>query len=230
MIRKWEELPDWMQCPEVKVYYDNLVTKTLSLVLKRIFDVVFAILILLLTLVPMIIIAVIIKCESKGPVFYRQERVTAYGLVFRIHKFRTMVNDAERLGSAVTVGNDGRITKVGKMIRGLRIDEIPQVIDVLQGNMSFVGTRPEATKYVKEYTKEMRATLLMPAGITSEASIRFKNEATLLTGEENIDEAYVKKILPQKMRYNLESIKKFSFWNDLLTLLRTVAAVLGKEY
>ncbi len=230
MIRKWEDLPDWMRCPEVKVYYDYLITKKRSLVFKRIFDVVFAMLILLLTLVPMIIIAVIIKCESDGPVFYRQERVTTYGRVFRIHKFRTMINDAECQGTAVTVGNDSRITRVGRLIRGLRIDEIPQVIDILQGNMSFVGTRPEATKYVKEYTKEMRATLLMPAGITSEASIRFKNEAVLLVGEKNIDEAYMKKILPQKMKYNLECIKKFNFRNDLLTLIRTVAAVLGKEY
>lgn len=170
-----------------------------------------------------------IKLDSPGPVFYRQERVTTYGKKFRIHKFRTMVNNAEKIGSAVTVGADSRITKLGAKLRGFRLDELPQVFDVLSGNMSFVGTRPEATKYVEKYKPEYLATLLLPAGITSEASIRYKDEAELLAGADDVDRVYVEKVLPGKMRYNLDSIRKFSFFADIATMFRTVFAVLGKE-
>lgn len=227
MLRKWEELPPFMQCDEVRKYYDILFEKKTSLKLKRIFDVVMAEILLVTFAIPMLIIAIMIKLDSPGPVFYRQERVTAYGKKFKIHKFRTMVNHADKIGTAVTVQNDSRITKVGAKLRDLRIDEIPQLLDVLNGDMSFVGTRPEAAKYVRKYTKEMRATLLLPAGITSEASIRYKDEAKMLNEAENADEVYVKKILPEKMKYNLMEIKKFGILRECFTILKTAIAILG---
>ncbi|MDD6147419.1 MAG: sugar transferase [Lachnospiraceae bacterium] len=229
-LRKWEDLPAFMQCEEVREYYDILAKKKGALVLKRVFDVVVAVIMLIILAIPMLIIAVMIKVDSPGPVFYRQERVTTYGKHFRIHKFRTMVNNADKIGSAVTVGGDARITKVGSRLRNLRIDEIPQLIDVLIGNMSFVGTRPEATKYVEKYSNEMDATLLLPAGITSEASIRYKDEAELLDAADDVDRVYIEKVLPEKMKYNLQSIRKFSFWGEIVTMFRTVFAVLGKDY
>lgn len=230
MLREWNDIPEFMRCDEVKEYYDILSKKKNSLILKRIFDVVVAALMLIILAIPMLIISVMIKLDSKGPVMYRQERVTAYGKKFKIHKFRTMVNNADKIGSAVTVGGDDRITRVGAKIRNLRIDEIPQLIDVLIGNMSFVGTRPEATKYVEKYTKELNATLLLPAGITSEASIRYKDEAELLNAAEDIDKVYMEDVLPGKMKYNLNSIREFSFFGEIITMFRTVFTVLGKEY
>lgn len=229
-MKKWEELPKFMQCDEVKEYYDILSKKKLSLRLKRAFDIVAATCILIITAIPMIIIAIRIATESKGGVFYRQERVTTYGKKFKIHKFRTMVANADQIGSAVTVSGDNRITPTGAFLRKYRLDELPQVFDVLSGNMSFVGTRPEVTKYVKKYTKEMRATLLLPAGITSEASIRYKDEVELLDAADDVDRVYVEEVLPGKMKYNLQSIKKFSFLGEIVTMFRTVFAVLGKEY
>ena len=226
MLRKWEDLPAFMQCDEVRKYYDILSKKKTSLKLKRIFDVVMAEILLVIFAIPMLIIAIMIKLDSPGPVFYRQERVTAYGKKFKIHKFRTMINHADKMGTAVTVQNDSRITKVGAKLRDLRIDEIPQLLDVLNGDMSFVGTRPEAVKYVRKYTKEMRATLLLPAGITSEASIRYRNEAKLLDEAENADDVYVEKILPEKMRYNLESMIQFGFLQDMKTMISTVSVIL----
>ena len=225
ILKKWDDLPEFMKCDEVKVYYDILSRKKGSLVLKRIFDIVVGVILLILLAIPMLVIAVMIKMDSKGPVFYRQERVTRYGKKFRIHKFRTMVNNADKIGSAVTVGGDSRITKVGTKIRDYRLDELPQVLDVISGNMSFVGTRPEATKYVEKYSNEMLATLLLPAGITSEASIRYKDEAKLLDAADDVDRVYVEKVLPSKMRYNLESIEKFSFARELGIMIRTVIAV-----
>ncbi|MBO5617865.1 MAG: sugar transferase [Pseudobutyrivibrio sp.] len=229
-LRKWEDIPEFMRCDEVKLYYEALTHKRVQLFCKRLFDIVIAIILLVILAIPMLIIAIMIKLDSKGPVFYRQERVTTYGRHFRIHKFRTMVNDADKIGTAVTVGGDARITKVGSKLRNLRLDEMPQLIDVLIGDMSFVGTRPEAVKYVDAYTKEMNATLLLPAGITSEASIRYKDEAKLLDAADDVDEVYIEDILPAKMKYNLDSIKFFSFGGDIVTMFRTVAAVLGKEY
>ena len=229
ILKKWDDLPEFMKCDEVKVYYDILSRKKGSLVLKRIFDIVVGVILLILLSIPMLIIAVMIKMDSKGPVFYRQERVTRYGKKFRIHKFRTMVNNADKIGSSVTVGGDLRITRVGSRIRDYRLDELPQVFDVLKGNMSFVGTRPEATKYVEKYSNEMLATLLLPAGITSEASIRYKDEAKLLDAADDVDYVYVETVLPEKMKYNLESIRKFNFVSDIITMLWTVGAILGKD-
>ena len=228
ILKKWEDLPAYMQVPEVRPYYDILRKRKLSLLIKRVFDYVVAVLLLILLALPMIAIAIMVKRDSPGPVFYRQERVTTYGKHFNIHKFRTMVNHADHMGAAVTSGNDQRITKVGKKIRHLRLDELPQLIDVLQGNMSFVGTRPEAAEYVEKYKLEYYATLLMPAGITSEASIRYKNEDQLLELAEDVDKAYVEEVLPEKMRWNLAGIKNFSITKDLSIMIKTILAVYGE--
>ncbi len=228
-LRKWDDIPKFMKCDEVREYYDVLSKRKTSLFLKRVFDIIVGIILLVILAIPMLIIAIMIKVDSKGPVFYRQERVTTYGKKFKIHKFRTMVNNADKIGSAVTVGGDARITKVGAKIRDLRLDELPQLLDVLSGNMSFVGTRPEATKYVERYSNEMLATLLLPAGITSEASIRYKDEAELLDAADDVDNVYVTEVLPGKMKYNLESIKRFSCAADIITMFRTVFAVIRKD-
>ena len=230
MLRKWEDLPDFMRIPEVRPYWEILDKKRGQLALKRAFDVTAGTVLLVLLCPPMAVIAIMIKKDSEGPVFYRQERVTTYGKHFRIHKFRTMVSNAEQIGSAVTVENDNRITRIGSKLRDHRIDELPQVIDVITGNMSFVGTRPEAVKYVEQYKPEYYATLLMPAGITSEASIRYKDENMLLSAADDVDKVYIEEVLPQKMKWNLESIVRFRFLREILTMFRTAAAILGKEY
>ena len=230
MLKKWDDLPDHMKTPEVKPYYDVLKKKQFSLFCKRVFDICAAMVILIVLVPVMLIIAVLIKLDSKGSVFYRQERVTTYGKHFRIHKFRTMVSNADQIGSAVTVGQDNRITRMGQRLRDLRLDELPQLFDVLQGTMSFVGTRPEAVKYVEQYQPEYYATLLLPAGITSEASIRYKDEADLLDAAEDVDKVYIEQVLPGKMKWNLDSVKRFGFWRDIATMFRTVAAVLWKDY
>ncbi len=228
LLRKWEDLPDFMRCEEVREYYDILYKKRFSILIKRIFDYILGILLLIFLAIPMIIIAVMIKLDSTGPVFYRQERVTRYGKHFKIHKFRTMVDNAENMGSAVTTENDSRVTKLGGKIRDYRLDELPQVIDVLLGDMSFVGTRPEAVKYVGKYKPEYYATLLLPAGITSEASIKYKDEAKLLMSAENIDKVYIEDVLQQKMKYNINAIRKFSISNEILIIIRTIFIVFGK--
>ena len=230
MLKRWEDLPDFMRTPEVRPYWEVLDKKRGQLVLKRIFDFTAAILLLVILAVPMAVIAVMIKLDSPGTVFYRQERVTAYGKHFRIHKFRTMVSNADKIGTAVTVGGDSRITKLGAKLRRLRLDELPQVFDVIVGDMSFVGTRPEAVKYVEQYKPEYNATLLMPAGITSEASIRYKDEDKLIDAADDVDKVYIKQVLPEKMKWNLNSIEKFSFFREILTMFRTVLAVFGKDY
>ena len=227
---KWGKLPPQMQTEEVREYYDILRKKKCALFFKRAFDI-FASLLLLIILSPLfLILAIAIKIDSKGPVFYRQERVTQYGKRFRIFKFRTMVQNADKIGAQVTVNNDSRITRVGKFIRRCRLDEICQLIDVLRGALTFVGTRPEVPKYVEQYTPEMMATLLLPAGVTSVASIKYKDEDKLLDGVENVDETYVQKVLPAKMKYNLAALKKFGFWRDIGIMFMTVFAVLGKDY
>lgn len=230
MLREWEDLPVFMKCDEVRVYYDILTKKKIQLKLKRLFDIIVGILLLIVLAIPMTMIAVMIKLDSKGPVFYRQERITAYGKKFKIHKFRTMVNNAEKTGAAVTVRGDARITRMGSKIRDLRLDELPQLLDVLAGDMSFVGTRPEAVKYVEKYKPAYYATLLLPAGITSEASIRYKDEGRLLEAADDVDRVYVEEVLPAKMAWNLSSVEKFMFLGEIATMFRTLLAVLGKEY
>ena len=229
MLKKWDDLHDFMRIPEVRPYWEALNKKRGQLLLKRVFDFVVALILAIILAVPMAVIAILIRIDSDGPVCFRQERITSYGKHFRIHKFRTMVNDADKIGSAVTVGNDERITRIGSKLRRLRLDELPQLIDVLQGNMSFVGTRPEAVKYVEQYKPEYYATLLMPAGITSECSIRYKDEDKLLTdsGIFSVDSLYVSKILPEKMKVNLNSVLKFSFYSDISAAFRTISVVFG---
>lgn len=229
ILKKWDKLPPEMQTDEVKRYYDILKKKQLGLVFKRLFDIIASALLLILLSPVFIILAVAIKIDSRGPVFYRQVRVTQYNKRFRIFKLRSMVQDADK-GSQVTVGNDARITRMGKLMRKCRLDEISQLIDVFRGTMTFVGARPEVPKYTEQYTSEMLATLLLPAGVTSLASIYYKDEAELLDAAEDTDKVYVEDILPQKMRYNLQAIKKFSFWGDIRIMIMTVLAVLGKEY
>lgn len=230
MLRKWEELPKFMRVPEVRPYWEALNKRRGELALKRAFDVVVAFILLCILALPMAVIAVMIKLDSPGPVFYRQERVTTYGKRFKIHKFRTMVNNADKIGNSVTVSGDSRITKIGSKLRNLRLDELPQVIDILEGTMSFVGTRPEVSKYVKQYRPEYFATLLLPAGVTSEASIRYKNENELLDAADDVDRVYMEQVLPDKMKWNLKSVRKFSFLREIATMFRTVFAVLGKDY
>ena len=208
MLLNWNELPEQMKTEEIRPYYEILRRKRGSLAIKRTFDVVAASAMTAVLAAPMIIIAVAIKIDSKGPVIYRQERVTTYGRVFKIHKFRTMVDKADTVGPNVTVAGDSRITRVGNILRKYRLDEFPQLFDVLKGDMTFIGTRPEAVKYVEKYTPVMWATLLLPAGITSEASIRFKDEAEILKAVDDADQVYVEKILPIKMEYNLKAIEE----------------------
>jgi lipopolysaccharide/colanic/teichoic acid biosynthesis glycosyltransferase len=227
ILRKWENLPPEMQTPEVKEYYDLISKKKLQLVFKRVFDVVVSFILLVMLSPAFAILAVAIKLDSKGPVFYRQTRVTRYGEKFRIFKFRSMVTDADK-GSLLTVGGDSRITKTGKLIRKYKLDELSQLIDVFRGTMTFVGTRPEVPKYVEKYTPEMMATLLMPAGITSEASVYYRDESELLDAADDVEKTYLEVVLPDKMKYNLAAIRSFSFIDDIKVMILTVLAVFRK--
>lgn len=224
--RSWGEIPAFMKNDFTLKYYRHLSKKRTSMAVKRIFDVVVSAVLLVLLSPVILVLAIWIKADSKGPVFFRQERITQYGRKFRIFKFRTMVNDADKKGSLVTVGGDSRITKVGSVIRKYRLDEIPQLINVLRGEMTFVGTRPEVEKYVMAYTPAMMATLLMPAGITSEASIKYKDEDRLLENADDVDFTYIHKVLPGKMKYNLRYLKRFSVFTDIRLCIETVLAVL----
>lgn len=226
MLKNWNELPEYMRTDEVRPYYDLLQKKRLSLFLKRVFDIVVSLIMIILCSPILLIISILIVKDSKGGVFYRQERVTQYGRVFRIFKFRTMVKNADQIGTQVTVSNDSRITKIGSKLRNCRLDELPQLFNIFLGDMTFVGTRPESVHYVKSYTNEMYATLLLPAGVTSEASIEYKDEADLLDQADDVDSVYINDVLPEKMKYNLNSIKEFSFFKEIATMFRTVFAVL----
>lgn len=230
MLKPWEELPNFMKIPEVRPYWEILNRRRGQLILKRCFDLVVGVILLVILAIPMLGIAVWIKVDSPGTVFYRQERVTTYGKHFHIHKFRTMVSNADEIGSTVTVESDSRITRAGSKLRRLRLDELPQLLDVIQSTMSFVGTRPEAVKYVERYKPEYMATLLMPAGITSECSIRYKDENKLLDGAGDVDKVYIEEVLTEKMKWNLKSIREFGLGRDVVTMFRTVFAVLGKNY
>ncbi|WP_303195058.1 sugar transferase [Thomasclavelia spiroformis] len=225
LLKKWDDLPGYMKNNKVKLYYDELSKKRFSLILKRFFDIIMALILIIILSPVFLLIGMWIKCDSEGSIFYRQERVTQYGRIFKIFKFRTMVSNADKIGTLVTTQNDSRITKVGEKIRKVRLDELPQLFNILVGDMSFVGTRPEVKKYVDEYSDEMYATLLLPAGVTSLASIKFKDEDELLNKADNADVVYVKKILPEKMKYNLESVREFSFWKEFDIMVKTVLEV-----
>lgn len=214
-----------MQTSAVYPYYCRLAARRGQLFWKRWVDFVLSGLLLLLLWPVMAGIALWIRLDSPGPVFFRQERVTQYGRRFKIYKFRTMVSDAQQKGSLITASGDSRITAVGRKLRGCRLDELPQLINIWKGEMSFVGTRPEVEKYVRHYTPEMYATLLLPAGVTSQASIRFKDEDKYFQEGGDVDQIYVKRVLPMKMAWNLKSLRNFSLGRELLTMVETVLAV-----
>lgn len=229
-MKKWEDLPSELKTDAVKPYYEALANKRIELCFKCIFDIVVSSVMLVVLSPLFLVLAIAIKLDSPGPVFFRQTRVTEYGKKFKIFKFRTMVRDAEKSGVLVTAKGDGRITRVGRLIRRFRLDEIPQLLDVFRGTMTFVGVRPEAEKYVKQYTPEMKATLLLPAGVTSLASIYYKDEDQLLVGAGDAELAYMETVLPGKMYWNLKGLKDFSFWSDIKLIFMTVFAMLGRNY
>lgn len=226
LLRKWDDIPEFMRNDEVKKYYDILIKKRFSLMLKRFFDIIMSLLLLIVLSPVFLILAIWIKVDSQGTVFYRQERITQYGRTFRIFKFRTMVSNADKIGTLVTTQNDSRITRVGEKIRKCRLDEIPQLINILKGDMSFVGTRPEVQKYVDAYTDEMKATLLLPAGVTSLASLKYRDEDEIISQEtdrgKTIDQAYIEDVLPEKMKFNLEYLDTFNILKDVNLCVKTV--------
>lgn len=225
-IKKWDELPRNMQNSEVRPYYEILRKKKFSLFVKRLLDIIFSLLFIIIFSPLYLILIILVAVDSGFPVFYLQKRVTQNGKIFKVIKFRSMVANADKLGSLVTVGNDKRVTRVGRFLRKFRLDELPQIFNVLMGDMTFVGTRPEVEKYVAEYTNEMLATLLLPAGVTSLTSILYKDEARLLKNSDDTDRTYIDDILPQKMVYNLEYLRNFSIIGDIKTVFKTVFAVL----
>ncbi|MEE0778696.1 MAG: sugar transferase [Massilimicrobiota sp.] len=226
LLRKWDDIPEFMRNDEVKKYYDILIEKRFSLMLKRFFDIIMSLLLLIVLSPVFLILSIWIKADSKGTVFYRQERITQYGRTFRIFKFRTMVSNADKIGTLVTTQNDSRITRVGEKIRKCRLDEIPQLINILKGDMSFVGTRPEVQKYVDAYTDEMKATLLLPAGVTSLASLKYRDEDEIISQEtdrgKTVDQAYIEDVLPEKMKFNLEYLNNFNILKDVNLCVKTV--------
>lgn len=226
MFIAFDKLDDRFQNDSVKEYYDILKRKRAGLICKRLFDIVMSFILIILLCPVLIVLSVWVFLDSEGGVLFKQTRVTKYGREFQILKFRTMVKDAPSLGASVTVGSDPRITTVGRAIRKYRLDELPQLFNVLVGDMSFVGTRPEVPKYVKEYTPEMYATLLMPAGVTSIASIKFKDEEKLLENSSDPDSTYLNEVLPKKMVFNLEYMREYSFFKDIAICFKTVKGVL----
>lgn len=224
-MKKWENFPKYMKNEKVEYYYHILKKRQLELKGKRIFDIIVSLLLLVLLSPLLLVLSLFIKIDSKGAVLFRQVRVTQYGKRFRIFKFRTMIENAEQFGTQVTTQSDMRVTKIGKILRKYRLDEIPQLFNILLGDMTFVGTRPEVQKYVDHYTDEMKATLLLPAGVTSKASMQYKDEEDLLQSTQDADKIYITKILPAKMKYNLEALENYSFWSDLKTMLLTIIEV-----
>ena len=222
---KWEDLPAALQTEAVRPYYEQLNRKRGALAAKRLFDIVVSALMLAVLWPVFLILAAAIKLDSPGPVFFRQVRITQYGKTFRIFKFRSMYQGSEK-GYMLARKNDARITRVGAFIRKYRLDELCQLIDVFRGTMTFVGTRPEVPKYVAVYDDEMWATLLLPAGVTSVASITYKKEderiAELTKDGMTVDDAYIHHILPEKMQYNYEYLKSFGFFKDIAICVKTL--------
>ena len=229
-MRTEHQMPEFMKNHYTLEAVKVLEKKKATLVFKRLFDICLSLILLVILSPVFLVLAICIKLEDGGPIFYRQQRITTYGRVFRIFKFRTMILNADKMGPLVTQDHDSRITKIGKKIRDFRLDEIAQLINVLIGDMTFVGTRPEVQKYVDAYSEEMMVTLLLPAGITSKSSIEFRNEADKISKwmEKGLtaDEAYIQKILPEKMQYNIDYIEEVSVAQDIKVMLQTVFAVL----
>lgn len=225
---KYDKLPQNLKNPTTKFYYDRLKKKKVTFFFKRLFDFVMSLCMIVILSPILLILSILILCTSKGPILYKQKRVTRYGKIFRIWKFRTMVKNADKIGTQVTIQGDPRITKVGKFLRKYRLDELPQLFNILFGQMSFVGPRPEVEKYVNQYQEEMYATLLVRSGVTSLASIRYKDESKLLENAQNADEVYVNEILPEKMKYNYQYLEKINIFYDSALLFQTVIAVLKR--
>lgn len=226
MLNRFEDLPPFLQTEAVRPYYEYLAKKRGQLLAKRFLDILLALLLILLLSPLLILSALAVKCSSRGPIFYLQERVTQYGRHFRIYKFRTMVPDAQALGGAVTVENDPRVTRVGYWLRRFRLDEFPQFFNILKGDMTFVGTRPEVPEFVDAYDDEMRATLLLPAGSVSTASVAYKKESDLLQDVSDPHQFYIEEILPEKMALNLSDLRQFSLAHELKILLQSLASVI----
>lgn len=225
---KYDKLPQKLKNPTTKFYYDRLKKKKVTFFFKRLFDFVMSLCMIVILSPILLLLSILILCTSKGPILYKQKRVTRYGKIFRIWKFRTMVKNADKIGTQVTIQGDPRITKVGKFLRKCRLDELPQLFNILFGQMSFVGPRPEVEKYVNQYQEEMYATLLVRSGVTSLASIRYKDESKLLENAQNADEVYVNEILPEKMKYNYQYLEKINVFYDIALLFQTVIAVLKR--
>ena len=225
MIPRWENFPDSMKNECTLKYYNSISSKKISLIVKRFFDVICSLIFLIILFPVMILFSMLIKLESiNEPIFFKQKRITQYGKEFYIIKFRTMKSKSD-ISSSITYDNDPRVTKIGKILRKFRIDEFPQLINVFMGQMSFVGTRPEVQEYVDFYDNEMRSTLILPAGITSIASIKFKDEEKLLRDSKDVQKTYVENILPKKMVYNIEYIKQFNFLLDIKIMILTFCKV-----
>lgn len=231
ILPRWDALPDSLRVAEVRPYYDQLYRKRFQLVFKHMFDLLASATLIVLLSPVLAVVSYKIYKSDKGPVYFRQRRVTTLGREFFIFKFRTMVMDAQARGPQLTMQNDTRITPIGKKLRARRLDEIPQLFNIFRGEMSFVGTRPEVPHYVEQYTPEMMATLLMPAGLTSSASVTFKDEDEVHAAHPDMptDEVYIQYILPKKMELNLNSIANFSLWSDFHVLLDTLRSVLLKS-
>ncbi len=228
ILKQWEKIPKFMRNDEVFAYYKSLKKRKVSLFLKRVFDIIVSSILILFLLPLMLIIAFLIYLDSPGNVIYVQKRVTQFGRIFKLLKFRTMVVNADKIGSLLTVKDDKRVTKLGKILRKFRLDELPQIFNIFKGDLSFVGTRPEVLKYVEMYDEKMLATLLLPAGVTSLASIKFKDEEKFFEQSENIDETYRNVILPKKMQYNLDYLSNLTLALDVKIMLMTVFAVLKR--
>jgi len=191
--------------------------------IKRLFDIVLSVFGLAVAGLPMLLIAVLIKLTDSGPVFYRQVRVGKDGKEFKIFKFRTMVVDADKIGAQITVGSDPRITRIGRFLRKTKLDELPQLLNVLGGSMSFVGPRPEVPKYVALYSPEQRRVLSVRPGITDLASLKYRHESELLAQAGNDwERVYIEQVMPDKLRLNLEYIEKQSLWLDIKLIFKTL--------
>ena len=202
--------------------------KRLQLILKRVFDIVVSFIGLVILSPLFIILAIVIVSDSKGPVFFKQTRVGRNGVLFKIYKFRTMIEDAEAKGMQLTVGDDSRITNVGAFLRKTKIDELHQLINVLKGEMSFVGPRPEVPKYVELYTEDQRQVLMVRPGITDLASIEYRNESALLATTDNPEKVYLEEIIPGKLELNRKYIVNMSLAIDMRIIMRTISAILSQ--
>lgn len=225
LIKSYEYLPNQMQTQMVKVYYDLLSKKKKTLVIKRIIDIVLCGIITIISSPFLIIFALLIKLTSKGPVVFKQQRVGKDMKMFNIYKFRTMEKEASKKGGEITTNNDSRITTFGKFLRKINMDEMPQLFNVLKGDMSIIGTRPEVLSYVNEYSQEMFATLLLPPGMLSLASVFYKDENAMLKDVSDVHKVYVEKILPDKMQYNLQYLKTISIKEDFKLIGKSIACM-----